>query len=123
MSLVLEKGMGLGQGWKASKWELGTLRLLSRASVSFWDVRSMGEPSPPFIPGEKAALLRPGSGLPALLLAPPSLSQQLTSQEQMADATSPAPSCRLVPWPTDQGLFRPPWCPFGHRTLSSIPSL
>lgn len=43
MSLVLEKGMGLGQGWKASKWELGTLRLLSRASMSFWDVRSMGD--------------------------------------------------------------------------------
>lgn len=73
--------------------------------------------SPPFIPGEKIALLRPGTGLAALLLAPPSLSQQLTSQEQMANATSPAPSlrpdfhCHLVPWPIDRGLLRPPWCP------------
>lgn len=41
MSLIPEKRMGLGQGWKTSKWGMGTLRLLSRAFVSFWDVRSV----------------------------------------------------------------------------------
>lgn len=71
MSLVLEKENAPWPRLEGFKMGNGHPEIAEQGFRVLLGCQVSGGSSPAFIPGEKAALLRPGYGLAALLLAPP----------------------------------------------------